>query len=147
MLTVVPALLVVHIFGQLFWVGGLLVTAMALTRHTQESSPEARQALSRLERIYLRGLADPGALLAILAGISLITTRPSYYMHAPWLHIKLAFVLLLIGLHGFIAVRTKKFGAGQIALERSEARLLVVITILLFISILAVTLVGQVYFT
>lgn len=143
----VPALLVVHIFGQLFWVGGLLVTAMALTRHTQESSPDARQALSRLERIYLRGLADPGALLAILAGISLITTRPSYYMHAPWLHIKLAFVLLLIGLHGFIAVRTKKFGAGQIALERSEARLLVVITILLFISILAVTLVGQVYFT
>lgn len=147
MLTVVPALLVVHIFGQLFWVSGLLVTAMALTRHTQESSPEARQALSRLERIYLRGLADPGALLAILAGISLITTRPSYYMHAPWLHIKLAFVLLLIGLHGFIAVRAKKFGAGQIALERSEARLLVVITILLFISILAVTLVGQVYFT
>lgn len=147
MLTVVPALLVVHIFGQLFWVSGLLVTAMALTRHTQESSPEARQALSRLERIYLRGLADPGALLAILAGISLITTRPSYYMHAPWLHIKLAFVLLLIGLHGFVAVRTKKFGAGQIALERSEARLLVVITILLFISILGVTLVGEVYFT
>jgi putative membrane protein len=146
-LTVVPALLVVHIFGQLFWVGGLLVTAMALTRHTQESSPEARQALARLERIYLRGLADPGALLAILAGISLITTRPSYYMHAPWLHIKLAFVVLLIGLHGFVAVRTKKFGAGQIALERSEARLLVVITILLFISILAVTLVGEVYFT
>jgi hypothetical protein len=36
---------------------------MALTRHTQEASAEARYALSRLERIYLRGLADPGALL------------------------------------------------------------------------------------
>ena len=131
----------------MFWVGGLLVTAMALTRHTQEASPEARQALSRLERIYLRGLADPGALLAILAGISLIMTRPSYYLHAPWLHIKLTFVLLLIGLHGLIAVRTKRFGAGRISLQRSEARMLVVITILLFISILIATLVGEVYLT
>ena len=147
MLTLVPALLVVHIFGQLFWVGGLLVTSMALTRHTQEASTEARQALVRLERIYLRGLADPGALLAILAGISLIMTRPSYYLHAPWLHIKLTFVLLLIGLHGYVAVRTKKFGAGQISLQRSEARMLVVITILLFVSILIATLVGEVYLT
>jgi protoporphyrinogen IX oxidase len=143
----VPALLVVHIFGIVFWVSGLLVTSMALTRHTQESSPEARQALARLERIYLRGLADPGALLVILAGISLIMTRPSYYLHAPWLHIKLTFVLLLIGLHGMIAVRSKRFANGQIAMQRSEARMLVIFTLLIFLSILIATLVGQVYLT
>ena len=66
----VPALLVVHILGLVFWVSGLLVTSMALTRQTQEELPEARQALARLERIFLRGLADPGALLTILAGIA-----------------------------------------------------------------------------
>jgi putative membrane protein len=143
----VPALLVVHIFGIVFWVGGLLVTSMALTRHTQESSPEGRQALARLERIYLRGLADPGALLVILAGISLIMTKPSYYLHAPWLHIKLTFVLLLIGLHGMIAVRSKRFASGQIAMQRSEARMLVIFTLLIFLSILISTLVGQVYLT
>ena len=85
----VPALLVGHVLGLVFWVGGLLVTSMALTRHTQEASADARQALARLERIYLRGLADPGALLTILAGVSLIMTNSSYYLHAPWLHIKL----------------------------------------------------------
>jgi uncharacterized membrane protein len=66
-------------------------------------------------------------------------------MHAPWLHIKLTFVLLLIGLHGMVAVRTKKFSTGQIAMQRSEARLLVAAVILLLVSILVATLVGQVY--
>lgn len=143
----VPVLLVVHVFGLVFWISGLLVTSMALTRHTQEASPETRQALARLERIYLRGLADPGALLTILAGISLIMTMPAYFLHAPWLHIKLTFVLLLIGLHGLIAVRTKRFGTGQIALQRGEARLLVAATLLIFLSILIATLIGQVYLT
>jgi protoporphyrinogen IX oxidase len=142
---VFQVLLVVHVLGLVFWVGGLLVTSMSLTRHTQEVSPEARQALARLERIFLRGLADPGALLTILAGIGMIATNSSYYLHAPWLHLKLTFVALLIGLHGIVAVRTKRFGAGTIQLQRSEARLLVVATLLIFLSILIATLVGQVY--
>jgi protoporphyrinogen IX oxidase len=146
-IAVVPALLVGHVLGLVFWVGGLLVTSMALTRHTQEASADARQALARLERIYLRGLADPGALLTILAGASLIMTNSSYYLHAPWLHIKLTFVLILIGLHGMVAMRTKAFSTGRITMQRSEARLLVVATLFLFLSILIATLVGQVYLT
>ena len=147
MIIVIPALLVAHVLGLVFWVSGLLVTSMALTRHTLETSPDARQALARLERIFLRGLADPGALLTILAGISLISTNSHYYLHAPWLHIKLTFVLLLIGLHGMVAVRTKKFARGQIEMQRSEARMLVLATLFLFLSILIATLVGQVYLT
>ena len=120
---------------------------MALTRHTQETSADARNALARLERIFLRGLADPGALLTILAGVSLISTNASYYLHAPWLHIKLTFVLLLIGLHGLVAVRTKRFATGRIAMQRGEARMLVIAVLFLFLSILIATLVGQVYLT
>lgn len=142
-----PALLVGHIFGLVFWISGLLVTSMALTRHTQETSADAKQALARLERIYLRGLADPGALLTILAGVGLISTNATYYLHAPWLHIKLTFVLLLIILHGLVAVRTKRFSSGKISMQRSEARMLVAAVLFLFASILVATLVGQVYLT
>jgi protoporphyrinogen IX oxidase len=143
----IPALLVGHITGLVLWVSGLLVTSMALTRHTQEAAAEARQALARLERIYLRGLADPGALLTILAGVGLITTNSHYYLHAPWLHIKLTFVFLLIVLHGIVAMRTKAFGTGRIVMQRNEARMLVLATLFLFLSILIATLVGQVYLT
>jgi putative membrane protein len=146
-IAVIPALLVGHVLGLVLWVSGLLVTSMALTRHTQETSAEVRQAFARLERIYLRGLADPGALLTILAGGSLISTNPHYYLHAPWLHIKLTFVLFLIALHGRLAVRTKAFGAGRIEMQPTEARILVVGTLLVFLSILIATLVGQVYLT
>src|SRR6202035_3698602 len=121
-IAMIPALLVGHILGLVFWVSGLLVTSMALTRHTQEAAAEARDALARLERIFLRGLADPGALLTILAGVSLIMTNSHYYLRAPWLHIKLTFVLLLIGLHGMVAMRTKAFATGRVGLQRSEAR-------------------------
>jgi putative membrane protein len=146
-IAVIPALLVGHVLGLVLWVGGLLVTSMALTRHTQETAAEVRQALARLERIYLRGLADPGALLTILAGASLISTNPHYYLHAPWLHMKLTFVLFLIALHGRLAMRTKAFATGRIEMQRSEARILVIATLLIFLSILIATLVGQVYLT
>ena len=143
----IPALLVGHVLGLVLWVSGLLVTSMALTRHTQETSAEVRHAFARLERIYLRGLADPGALLTILAGGTLISTNPHYYLHAPWLHLKLTFVLFLIALHGRLAVRTKAFGSGRIEMQPSEARILVAATLLVFLSILIATLVGQVYLT
>jgi putative membrane protein len=144
---VIPAILVVHVTGLVLWVSGLLVTSMSLTRHTQETSADARNALARLERIFLRGLADPGALLTILAGIALISTNPHYFLRAPWLHIKLTFVLLLIGLHGLVAVKTKRFGTGQSTLQPKEARFMVVATLFLFLSIIIATLVGQVYLT
>jgi hypothetical protein len=56
-------------------------------------------------------------------------------------------VLLLIVLHGIVAMRTKAFATGRIKLQRSEARLLVIGTLFLFLSILIATLVGQVYLT
>ena len=140
-------ILVAHVFGITFWVSGLLVTCMALVRHTQEAAAEARQALARLERIFLRGLADVGALLALVAGITLVAHNPSYYLHARWLHIKLAFVLMLIVLHGAIAVGSKRFAAGRITLQRSQARVLVVAVLLVFLLILISTLPGEVFLT
>src|SRR5579863_38437 len=140
-------LLVVHVFGITFWVSGLLVTSMALVRHTQENTAEGREALARLERIYLRGLADVGALLALVAGVALVAHNPTYYLHARWLHIKLLFVLMLIVLHGVIAVRGKAFARGRGTLERGQALAMVVAVILVFLLILISTLPGEVFLT
>ena len=52
--------LVVHVFGLVFWVSGLLATTIVLSRHTQETSELARESLAGLERVFLRGMADPG---------------------------------------------------------------------------------------
>jgi protoporphyrinogen IX oxidase len=140
-------LLVFHIFGFTLWISGLLITTFVLLRHIGETTPEARAGLSAIERLGLRALGDPGAFLAILAGIMLITTNSSYYLHARWLHIKFIFVLLLIALHVIVGTRSKAFASGRITLDRGYVRLLLIVIVLVFISILIATLPGEVLLT
>jgi protoporphyrinogen IX oxidase len=140
-------LLVVHIFGFTLWISGLLMTTFVLLRHIPETAAETRATLSRMEKLALRAFADPGAFLAILAGIMLISTNSSYYLHARWLHIKFIFVLLLIAIHVIVGTRTKAFAVGRITLDRGYVRLLSIVTVLIFISILIATLPGQVQLT
>ncbi len=138
-------LLVAHVFGLTFWVGGLLVASMTLARSAREASTEARQALSRMARIYLRVMADPGALLTLLAGIGLITTNSSYFLHAGWLHSKLGFVVVMLVLHGVLAMRSKLVATGRMDVRRSQGRLLFVTILVVFLLILIATLPGEVF--
>jgi putative membrane protein len=140
-------LLVFHIFGFTLWISGLLMTTFVMLRHIRETSPEARAGLAAIERLGLRALGDPGAFVAILAGIMLITTNSSYYLHARWLHIKFTFVLLLIALHVIVGTRSKAFASGRITLDRGYVRLLLIVIVLVFVSILIATLPGEVLLT
>jgi putative membrane protein len=137
-------LLVVHIFGFTLWISGLLMTTFILLRHIAVTAPEARATLAGIEKLGLRALADPGAFLAILAGILLIMTNRSYYLQARWLHIKFIFVLLLIALHVIVGTRSKAFASGRITLDRGYVRLVSIVIVLVFISILIATLPGAV---
>lgn len=140
-------LLVVHIFGFTLWISGLLMATFVLLRHIRETAPEPRASLAAVERLGLRAMGDPGAFLAILAGILLITTNSSYYLHARWLHIKFIFVLLLIALHVIVGTRSKAYASGRITLDRGYVRLLFVVIVLVFVSILIATLPGEVLLT
>jgi protoporphyrinogen IX oxidase len=140
-------LLVIHIFGFTLWISGLLMTTFVLLRHIRETAPEPRASLAAVERLGLRAMGDPGAFLAILAGILLITTNSSYYLHARWLHIKFIFVLLLIVLHVIVGTRSKAYASGRITLDRGYVRLLFIVIVLVFVSILIATLPGEVLLT
>jgi protoporphyrinogen IX oxidase len=140
-------LLVLHVLGFTLWISGLLMASLVLLRHVGVADPQARSSLAGIEKLGLRALADPGATLAILAGILLITTNSPYYLHARWLHIKFIFVLLLIALHVIVGTRSKAFSSGRITLDRGYVRLLSIVIVLVFISILIATLPGEVLLT
>jgi putative membrane protein len=144
---VVAWLLVLHIFGFTLWISGLLMASFVLLRHIEVTAPETGANLAGIEKLGLRALADPGASLAILAGILLIMTNRSYYLHARWLHIKFIFVLLLIALHVIVGTRSKAFASGRITLDRGYVRLLSIVIVLVFISVLIATLPGAVLLT
>jgi putative membrane protein len=131
--------------GIVLWTGGLMAASFALAQHTQETTADARAAFAKLEKKILRAFADPGAALSILFGIALISTNSSYYLNARWMHGKLALVLLLVGMHGLVAVRAKRYAAGTISLQRRDAMLLFAAVALLLVLILAATFPGSVF--
>ncbi len=143
----IPWLLVVHIVGIVMWVGGLMIVTLIFAQHSQESSPEAKASLALLEGKLFTSMAGPGALLALLSGVGLIATNPHYYLHAPWLHLKLSLVLILIILHGVAVRRLVAFKQGSNIPTRGSGILLHVMISLVFLSILISVLVGEVYLT
>lgn len=139
--------LVVHVFGLVLWMTGLLTASVVLMRYSQETSEEARRVFARMGKISLRGFADPGALLTLAAGIVLVSTNRNYYLHAGWLHIKLVFVVVLIGMHVLVAIRNKALSSGRGSISNGQAKMFFVVVIVVFLLILIATLPGAVFLT
>lgn len=132
--------LVFHILGFVFWIGGLLIATNMLGRHAQASSPEVRAAFGDMEMTLLKGMANPGALLAVITGVVLILTNRSYYLRAGWLHGKLVLVAVLLILHGVVFSRAKQFIAGRVEVQRREWMTLHGAIALIFLGILVCVL-------
>jgi len=137
--------LVGHVFGLVLWMAGLIMTTAVLVEHFQETSPEVRRTLARMGRICLRRFADPGAFLTLLTGIILVATNRAYYLYARWLHIKIVFVAVLIGVHGIVAISNKSLVSGRADFQGSHAKLLIGVILLVFLLILISTLPGEVF--
>jgi len=132
--------LLFHVFGIVFWMGGLLIVTQVLAAHTKEQSPEARKALERLESKLLIGMAHPGAAVTLIAGITVVMIEPAY-MYQTWLHAKLTLVAILIGLDFLIYWRTRGFHAGDVDLKRKECMMLHGAVSLVFLGILIMVMI------
>lgn len=111
--------LVFHILGVVFWMGGLLIAAHLLAADAEASSDETHQVLGRLEANLFRGIIHPGAAIVIISGAVMIATNPAF-LHASWLHAKLALVAVLIGLDAITYRRMRAFKAGHFNLQRKQ---------------------------
>jgi protoporphyrinogen IX oxidase len=132
--------LVFHIIGMVFWLGSLLAVTHTLAIHTEESAPEARAALGRLELKLLRGLAHPGAAIMVITGFILIGHDPNL-LRQHWLHAKLLLVVNLIALDLRVSFRARAFQEGKIAMTRGECMGLHGAIALLFVLIAILALV------
>lgn len=130
-----PWAMAFHIVALVLWMGGLLVVTQVMAAHTRESSPEARQALGRLESKLFKGVAHPGAALVVVTGILLLVANPSHFLHEGWFHAKLFLVAILAGLDVMAYLRAKAFQAGQIELKRKECIVLHVAIAFVFLGI------------
>lgn len=134
-----------HIVGMVFWIGGLLVATALLGQHAMEDYPEGRAALGQAELRMLSGMANPGAAIAVITGIILAALRWHHLLHATWFQAKLALVVCLLVLHGITYSRAKRFVAGRLIVPRKNWMILHGAISLVFFLILICVFPGRVY--
>jgi len=132
--------LVFHIIGLVFWLGSLIVVTQIAALQAEEANLETLASLGRLETKILRGLTHPGAAIVVVTGIILLVLDRQA-IHQPWLHIKLALVVVLIALDLRLTFRLRRQNDGSIALSRQECRILHGAISLAFLLILVLVMI------
>jgi putative membrane protein len=111
-----------HVIFVIFWMAGLFMLPRFFVYH-QESEPgsaeEARwvDREAKLRKIIL----NPALIMVWIFGIA--TATGGNWWDAGWLHLKLLFVLLLSGYHGWMVGYAKKLAKGERRLTGKSLRL------------------------
>ncbi|HEY9613106.1 protoporphyrinogen oxidase HemJ [Allocoleopsis sp.] len=132
-----------HLIGVVVWFAGLFYLVRLFVYHAEASQePEPAQTILKkqyeiMEKRLYRIITTPGMLVTVAMAIGLLTTEPDVLKDG-WLHIKLAFVAVLLAYHHYCGRIMKKLAAGECqwsgqqfrALNEAPTILLVVIVLL-----------------
>ena len=132
-----------HLVGIVVWFAGLFYLVRLFIYHVEaEQEPEPARTILKnqyqiMEKRLYSIITTPGMLVTVAMAIGLLSTEPEV-LKQPWLHVKLAFVVLLIGYHHYckrlmkqLAADECKWGSQQLrALNEAPTVMLVVIVLL-----------------
>lgn len=110
-MTGLPSILITaHVIGDLLWIGSICATALILGDSAADPKERGRIAY----RVYQR-LANPGFILAFLTGLTqLVMNTQHYFVATKFMHGKLLFAFIVIGLHHVIGARAKRMSQGKV---------------------------------
>lgn len=132
-----------HLIGIVVWFAGLFYLVRLFVYHAEAAEqPEPAQTILKkqyelMEKRLYDIITTPGMLVTVSMAIGLVSTEMEV-LKSGWLHIKLAFVALLLGYHFYCGRIMKKLAAGDChwsgqqfrALNEAPTVLLVVIVLL-----------------
>jgi protoporphyrinogen IX oxidase len=103
-----------HIIAVIAWMAGMLYLPRLFVYHcAAEKGSVQSETFKVMERRLLRGIINPAMIATWVLGLWLAWNGPdSHYgwFMAPWLHGKLALVVVLSAMHGLFARWMKAFG-------------------------------------
>jgi putative membrane protein len=94
-----------HIIFVVSWFAGLFYIVRLFIYHTEAQQKEEipRKILSEQFEVMEKKLwwiiTTPAMVLTLIFGIWMLLLNPTYYLSAPWMHLKLGFVGLLLVYH------------------------------------------------
>ncbi len=93
-------LVVFHLIGMVFWIGGLLMATQILRADAApETGPAVHDANLQLANRSLRAYAHPGAAIMVVTGVAMAVLLQREFhmlMREGWFHAKLLLVVVLI---------------------------------------------------
>ncbi len=110
--------IVFHLFGVIFWIGGLLIVSTILAAAADESGA-GQAAILKLARRLFSAACNAGAAITIVFGTLIVINEPQVMRHG-WMHVKLALVGVLIILHVWMYLRSRRIGTRPAAATRRE---------------------------
>lgn len=126
------ALVAAHVAANLVWIGSILSVALSLSSRAVESRAGAQIAYE----LY-RKLAIPAFAVSFVTALTrLLLSTQLYFVETKYMHGKLLFAAIVIGLHHVIGARAKAVAGGR----RSSPGPVGVLALLLLISAVAATL-------
>jgi protoporphyrinogen IX oxidase len=101
-----------HIVAMVAWMAGMFYLPRLFVYHAEApaGSPQS-ETFKVMERRLLRAIMGPAMVATWLLGLLLAWEAGLFAAH--WLHAKLTLVILLSGLHGFLAKTVKDFAADR----------------------------------
>jgi protoporphyrinogen IX oxidase len=97
-----------HVTANLFWIGAIVAVAVVILADKGDAKLRGELAY----KIYLHS-AVPAFVVSFFAGAIRLMMDAGPYMKQPWMHAKLLFALIVIGLHHVIGARAKKLANGD----------------------------------
>jgi protoporphyrinogen IX oxidase len=124
-----------HLISMTAWMAGMFYLPRLYAYHADVlPSSEAAKLFSIMERRLLKIIMTPAMLATFLFGLWLVVTTPGI-MTQGWLHAKLLLVLVMAGLHGYLAVCRQKLLMGTNTHSSRFYRILNEAPTLLFVGI------------
>lgn len=92
-----------HVVSMVAWMAGMLYLPRLYIYHAEAAEGSDKdKTFQVMERRLLRGIMNPALILAFLTGLSLAYIY-GFAALGPWFHVKALLVLVLVGMHGFLA--------------------------------------------
>ena len=101
-----------HIIAVISWMAGMLYLPRLFVYHCEAAvASKQSETFKLMERRLLKTIINPAMIVTWLAGLYLAWS--GHWFASGWLHAKLALVIVLSGVHGFLSRCVKDFAADR----------------------------------
>ena len=130
----------IHVIAVISWMAGMLYLPRLFVYHADaEKGSVQSETFKVMERRLLRGIINPAMIVTWAFGLWL--AWKIFHFQGGWLHAKIALVVLMSGVHGYLSAAVRKFAEDRNEKPAKHWRIVNEVPTLLMIVIVVLVIV------